>query len=280
MHMRSSTAAVVVLAVVAFVFALLILAQLKFDPIAIDPHWTGTPLPPCFVDAKACEGHLLGTDELGRDVLARLGRGGEITLGLSLIAVLFEIAIGASFGALSRYGGRSLKYTIDRVAAALSCYPVWPFLIVIVCVATPPTRSAMPPIALAAILAILLSPQVIHIIGSADDPRNIAPAGFNQAARDFARIIAILATVDFFRFGIQPPTPTWGNMLGLMAENFQVAWWAAVFPAICLFLAVLSWRFSGVDFSEAARVRTLEQVSHDRQGHSLGRKRPHGSRRA
>ena len=54
------------------------------------------------------------------------------------------------------------------------------------------------------------------------------------------RIIVLLATLDFFGHGIQPPTASWGNMLSDAQEDITIAWWAAVFPAICLFGAVLA----------------------------------------
>jgi peptide/nickel transport system permease protein len=192
------------------------------------------------LDANTCEGHLLGTDELGRDLLARLGYGGEISLGLSLIAVIFEVVLGVGFGVLACYGSVALNYGILRVAEALSCFPAWPFVIFMIYIATSPTRETLPLIALAAVTAVLLSPQIIRLIGSAGHQSDIVTSVSNQAARDFTRIIVLLATVDFFGFGVQPPTPTWGNMLAGTPENLQIAWWAAVFPAVCLFLAVLT----------------------------------------
>ncbi len=255
------TAVVTALAVPILIFGLLVLAQIPFDPINIDPHWSGTPLPPCFMDAKACFGHVLGTDEVGRDVLARLGYGGEISLGLSLIAVFVEVALGVGFGILSRYGGVALKFVIMRVADAISCFPAWPFLILIVVLATPPTRVTLPAIAIAAIIAILLSPQIIRLISSGSNLRDIVYAVSNNAARDFARVTVIFATIDFFGWGVQPPTPTWGNMLANMQENFLLAWWAAVFPAVCLFGAILT--------TEVMRRRLLRTAANSHVGPSL-----------
>ncbi|HXM18441.1 MAG TPA: hypothetical protein VN934_06475 [Candidatus Tumulicola sp.] len=212
---------------------------MQFNPNDIDPHWTGTPLPPCFLDAKACFGHVLGTDEVGRDVLARLGRGGEISLGLSLITVFFEIAFGAGFGILSRYGGAVLKFTILRVADALSCFPAWPFLMLIVILATPPDHATLKAIFIAAIIAILLSPQILRPI-AIGNLRDVVHAVSDHAARDLTRIIVLFATIDFFGWGVQPPTPTWGAMLADWPENVMLAWWSVVFPAVCLFGAILT----------------------------------------
>lgn len=252
------TAVVTASAALAIIFTFLLLGQMRFDPNSIDPHWIGTPLPPCFVDARTCEGHVLGTDELGRDVLARLGYGGKISVGLSLIAVFFEVALGAVFGILSRYGGVVLKNVIISMADALSCFPAWPFLVVTIFLVTPPTRSTLPAIVLAAITGLLLSPQIIRPIATVSKLSDMLHAVSHHSARDLGRIIVILATVDFFGFGIQPPTPTWGNMLAPLPENFQIAWWVAVFPAFCLFLAVLA--------TEIIRRRILRSAANSNVG--------------
>ena len=236
--MSRRIAVVTILAVLTTLF--LVSAQVKFDPNSIDVHWYGLPLPPCFVDAKACEGHVLGTDDIGRDVLARLVYGGQVSLGLSLIAVAMELALGIVFGMLARYGGAVLKFVIMRSGDAISCFPAWPFLVVMVFVGTPPSRASLPGFVLVAITGILFSPQIARLIATVGDVRTFVPAASNLAARDLTRIIVLLATVDFFGLGIQPPTASWGNMLTNAQENITIAWWVGVFPAICIFGAVLA----------------------------------------
>src|SRR5579863_7411889 len=100
--MSRRTAVVATIAICSVAFLLLVVAQQGFDPDTIDTHWSGTPLPPCFVNADACFGHVLGTDVLGRDILARLGRGGEVSLGLTLVTLVFELAFGIMLGVLAR----------------------------------------------------------------------------------------------------------------------------------------------------------------------------------
>lgn len=254
-------AVVTALAIAALFFALLVLAQIQFNPNDIDPRWTGTPLPPCFMDAKACLGHVLGTDEVGRDVLARLGYGGEVSLGLSLFAVFFEVALGVGFGIVARYGGVVLRFSIMRTAEAVSSFPAWPFLMLIVILGTPPAKATLSAIYIAAIIAILLSPQLIRPIVTVGNLHDIAHAVSNNAARDFARIIVLFATIDFFGWGVQPPTPTWGAMLANAYENLEIAWWAAMFPAICLFGVLLT--------IEIMRRRLLRSGANSHVGPSL-----------
>ena len=238
--MSRRTAVVTILAALAVLFVLLVRAQLKFDPNAIDVHWFGTALPPCFVDAGACAGHVLGTDDLGRDVLARLVYGGQVSLGLSLIALAMELALGVVFGLFARYGGAVLKFVIMRFGDAISCFPAWLFLVVIVFVGTPPSRAGLSGFALAAIAAILFSPRIARLIATVGGVRTVVLAVSDQAARDLGRVIVLLATVDFVGLGIQPPTASWGNMLVDAAQNMIIAWWVAVLPALCIFGAVLA----------------------------------------
>lgn len=251
------------LAVLAIIVLLLIAAQMKFDPNFIDENWTGTPLPPCFVNANACVGHILGTDELGRDLLARIGRGGEVTLGVSLVAVILEVTFGISFGALARYGGTVLKFVITRIGEGISCFPPWPFLVGIVFLVTPPGKATLSPGLLAAITAMLFSPQIARLIEADAGSIGVVSAVANQAARDYSRIIMVLATVDYFGLGVQPPTPTWGNMLRNLGESVSTGWWSVVFPLLSIFAATLT--------IEIMRRRLLAPPSGAANGTDIGR---------
>src|ERR1700693_1237928 len=104
MHKRAGIAAILVILI-----ALLVLSyspQIESAANAIDQaHWQGYPMPPCFLDAKLCGGHVLGTDENGRDMLARLMVGARLSLGVTLLAAILELAFGVVFGTLVRRGG-------------------------------------------------------------------------------------------------------------------------------------------------------------------------------
>jgi len=219
----------------AFLFG----TPVKFDPNVIDPHWYGVPLSPCFVNAKACFGHTLGTDELGRDVLARLVVGGRVSLGLSLIAVVLELIFGIIFDAVSHIGGVVLKFIIARFAEAISCFPAWPFLLGMTVIGRPPSQATLSGFVFAALTATLFWPRVMRLVAAAGSVRGAIPVVLNQAALDWAQIIALLAAVDFTGFGIQPPTASWGDMLVDWPEKLTLDWWSVLFPALCLFSAVL-----------------------------------------
>lgn len=233
---------IVALLLALFVAALFIYAfvQSRFDPNGIDRNWTGTPIPPCFISATGCYGHVLGTDELGRDVLTRIAYGGVVSLGVSLIAVVFALGLGIGAGTLARVGGAPLRYIVESVASALACFPSWAFLVVLIAVnARGPGFEG--PLIPAALAALVFAPAIFRITTDGGSLRGKTRALANQAARDWSQIIVLLATVDAVGIGLTPPVASWGAMLSLLNEPeiTSGAWWIGVFPALALIAALL-----------------------------------------
>ena len=103
-----------------------------FDPNAIDNvHWQGTPLPPCFQDAAQCGGHPLGTDEVGRDMLSRMLFGARVSLAVGLFAVIMELLIGSTLGAVAGYYGGWIDYALMRLTDVFLSIPLLPLLLVL-----------------------------------------------------------------------------------------------------------------------------------------------------
>jgi peptide/nickel transport system permease protein len=223
---------------------------------AIDPNWQGNPLPPCFVNAGACYGHLLGTDEIGRDVLARLALGARVTLGLSFCATALSLAVGVALGTLARRGGEVVTFVVFAVADAVSSVAKWPFIIAVVAInALTHHVGYLQPATLAILAALLFWPTVARLTLGAENPRDITGPLLAQTLADWAALVLVLATVDFFGFGVQPPLPSWGNMLANVQSNMQTDWWVAVAPAICLFTAIFILRIASGTFGLAAPSR-------------------------
>src|SRR5271165_894099 len=133
-RLRRHKLAIAGIAVLALMILAAVLAkQLSpFDPNAIDNvHWQGTPLPPCFQDAAQCGGHSLGTDEVGRDLLSRLLFGARISLAVGLFAVLMEILIGATLGAIAGYYGGWIDFALMRLTDVFLSIPILPLLLVL-----------------------------------------------------------------------------------------------------------------------------------------------------
>jgi peptide/nickel transport system permease protein len=224
--------------------ALLAFVALSFIPTqtanTVDPQWSGNPMPPCFQDATNCGGHLLGTDEIGRDLLARLVVGARVSLGVSLLAAFLALAAGVALGGIARYGGPFAKFAILCAADAVSCFAKWPFIVVLVVLFSATAhKAAFSPPALAAATATFFWPQASRAVALGGDLRDVAQRLLHQSGHDWPVIVLLLATVDFFGFGIQPINPSLGNMLSNAQMNLaQNTWWAGYLPGICLFAIV------------------------------------------
>ena len=272
------------------VLALMILAAIfagqlaPFDPNFIDngtaavPHWNGTPLPPCFQDKELCWGHPLGTDEVGRDLLSRLLFGARISLTVGLSAVLMEVLIGTILGAISGYYGGWVDYIIMRVTDVFLSIPLLPLLLVLTAiVAASSTKASLSFGVIVIIIGALSWPTVARLVrasflslrerefaeaaralGNSDRriifrhllPNAVAPIVV-QATLDVAGVIITESTLSFLGLGIQPPTASWGNMLANAQSNLSIAWWAAVFPGLCILVTVLSINYMGDGLRDA-----------------------------
>ena len=237
MHRRS----LVVPILVACAFVALLTAGLfvtnanTIDDIA----WKGDPVPPCFVNAALCGGHLLGTDEVGRDLVARIVTGARVTLGVSFLAALLTLAFAAILAALARFGGPVVRFFVTRLGVGVSSMPAWLFLVALVDVgASVRAHMALSWTMLAVVTAAIFWPKMVALLGSA--PASVPVV--NRFLRDWASIILTLSTIEFFGYGTMPPNASWGNMLSSMEATLQTGWWVGVFPGICIFVTVLALR--------------------------------------
>jgi peptide/nickel transport system permease protein len=280
---KLAMAGVIVLALM--VLAAIFAGQLApFDPNAIDngttavPHWNGMPLPPCFQDKTLCWGHPLGTDEVGRDLLSRLLFGARISLTVGLFAVIMEILIGTFLGALAGYYGGWVDYALMRLTDVFLSIPILPLLLVLTAiVAASSSKAALSFGVIILIIGALSWPSVARLVrasflslrerefaeaaravGNSDGriifrhllPNAVAPIVV-QATLDVAGVIILESTLSFLGMGIQPPTASWGSMLANAQSNLQQAWWAAVFPGLCILITVLAINYIGDGLRDA-----------------------------
>ena len=251
------------LAVVFIAIAALIVgaAALQSASVSIDnAHWAGYPMPPCFQNAKICGGHVLGTDENGRDLLARLVVGSRTSLGISFFTLLLELIFGIALGALARRGGSVVRFVILRSTDALASFPGWALVLAVMLLDWRTHRSAFWIGTVVILTAALFSPHVVRLVAGSVERSRLFADLLAQAGRDAGQIILFLATVDFFGWGVQPPTPSLGNMLSNMQPNVEMAWWNAILPALCIFAFV---------FPLQIAVRRLE-AGHGRQDQMSG----------
>jgi peptide/nickel transport system permease protein len=243
------------------------------DPNFIDQvHWQGYPLAP------GVAGHLLGTDENGRDLLSRLMFGAQISLTVAIFAVLMEIAIGTVLGAVSGYYGGYVDYWIMRLTDVFLSIPILPLLLVLTAIVSATTNKASLSFAVIVIIIGGLSwpgtarlvrgsflslrekefAEAARALGNKDGriifrhllPNAVAPI-IVQATLDIANVIVLESTLSFLGFGIQPPTASWGNMLANAEANMSIAPWVAIFPGLCILITVLSVNYLGDGLRDA-----------------------------
>ncbi|MBV8245812.1 MAG: ABC transporter permease [Candidatus Eremiobacteraeota bacterium] len=243
-----------------------------FDPNWIDPRWQGPPLAP------GAFGHLLGSDEVGRDLLSRLIWGARISLTVGIAATTMEIVIGTVLGALAGYYGGWVDYLLMRITDVFLSIPLLPLLLVLTAiVAASSSKAALnfgvivliigglswPPVA-RLVRASFLSlrerefAEAARALGNRDAriifrhllPNAMAPI-IVQATLDVANVIILESALSFLGFGIQPPTASWGNMLANAQSNLSVAWWAAVFPGLCILVTTLAINYMGDGLRDA-----------------------------
>jgi peptide/nickel transport system permease protein len=233
-----------------------------YDPIATS--WTLVRKPPSAL-------HWFGTDDLGRDVLARVVYGARASLLAGAISVGIAFGLGVPFGLLSGYRGGFIDGLISRITdAMLAC----PFLILAIALAAflgPSLSNAMIAIGVTTtpIFVRLTRGQVMgvkvedyveaaHAMGN---PRwrialfhilpNIMPALLVQATLSIAAAIIAEAALSFLGLGQQPPTPSWGRMLNSAQRFLTQAPWMALWPGLAIFLVVLSFNLVGDGLRDA-----------------------------
>lgn len=245
--------AVVAVVVVAALFAP---ALSPFDPLEQDiaqrlrePGWE---------DSQG-HAHPLGTDHLGRDILARIIYGSRIALMVGLSAVLISGILGMGIGLCAGYFGGRTDDFLMRLADIQLAFPFILLAIAVIGVLGPSLRNIIIVIGVSSwvVYARVVRGEVLSIrerefvqaavaLGSGDGRilvRHVLPNALTPwlvvATLDMARVIVIESALSFLGLGVQPPTPTWGGMLADGRVYLSTAWWLATFPGIAILVTVL-----------------------------------------
>lgn len=233
-------------------------AEINYDAMTAGPSWQ----------------HLLGTDEIGRDVLSRLIYGARVSLQIVLVAIVLSLFLGGAIGLVSGYLGGRVDNVLMRIMDGLLAFPLLVLALGVIAVLGPDLINAI--IALAVVnipgFARLVRGQVLSVrerdfvlaarsIGASDIRIMIhhvwpSVAG-NVIVYSSLRASSVLITessLAFLGLGAEPPTPTWGQMLATAMEYWG-AWWMSIFPGLAIFFAALAFNFLGDGIRDAMDVR-------------------------
>jgi peptide/nickel transport system permease protein len=215
--------------------------------------------------------HLFGTDNLGRDVLSRTIYGARVSLSAGVIAVGLATLAGLVFGMIAGFFGGVLDEIIMRVVDAMLAFPFLVLAITLAAVLGPNLQNAMLAIAVvsAPVFARLARGQVLsererdyvqaaHALGSSDWRivthhllPNIAGPIIIQASLSVAGAILAESSLSFLGLGVQPPTPSWGEMLNTARGYLRDAPWTATAPGSLIFISVLAFNLLGDGLRDA-----------------------------
>jgi peptide/nickel transport system permease protein len=203
--------------------------------------------------------HLLGTDHLGRDILARIIFGAQPALMVGFAAVAISGLLGMAVGLVSGYFGGRVDDVFMRLADIQLAFPFILLAIAVIGVLGPSLPVIIVVIGVSSwvVYARVVRGSVLSLrerefvqaafaLGSRDGRillRHILPNALTPwmvvATLDMARVIVIESALSFLGLGVQPPTPTWGGMLADGRVYISTAWWLATFPGLAILVSVL-----------------------------------------
>ena len=203
--------------------------------------------------------YLLGTDELGRDLLSRIIYGSRVSLLVAITSVFVSLILGTTLGVMAGYFRGWVEAVIMRVADVVLSVPALLLAIITVIVLEPGLLSLIAVlgftrwprytrVAYGQTLSVATRPYVVaarfHRAGAFWlMPRHILPNILNPlivvATLEFGLMILFEAGLSFLGIGIQPPTASWGAMMSVGRNYLNTAWWIATYPGLCLFMLVL-----------------------------------------
>jgi peptide/nickel transport system permease protein len=220
--------------------------------------------PPFFMSGGSLS-HLLGTDNLGRDILSRMFFGARISLSVALLVIAISSVIGTTLGMIAGYLGGRFDALLMRVTDAALAFPAL-LIALLLGVALGPSFGTVV-LALSALgwapYSRMMRGEVVklrgedfvaqaRIIGSSTVRiimKHIFPNVINTLVvlmtMSVGLVILIEASLSFLGAGIPPPTPSWGSMVSDGRNLFAQAWWISLFPSLAIGLVVLSGNFLG-----------------------------------
>ncbi|MFW5501185.1 MULTISPECIES: ABC transporter permease [unclassified Maridesulfovibrio] len=209
--------------------------------------------------------HLFGTDALGRDVFARMLYGGRVSLWVGFVAVGISTAIGLALGLAAGYFGGLVDEIIMRGVDVMLCFPSFFLILAVIAFLEPGLTNIMIVIGFTSWMGVarlvraetlslrkrdfvqasrLAGAGPIRIMLTHILPNAITPV-LVSATLGVAGAILVESSLSFLGLGVQPPDPSWGNLLMDGKEVLEIAPWLSIFPGMAILLTVLGYNLLG-----------------------------------
>jgi peptide/nickel transport system permease protein len=220
--------------------------------------------------------HWLGTDELGRDVLTRIIYGARISLKVGFVSVGIAALIGTVAGLFAGYYGGWVDQLLMRFVDIMLCFPTFFLMLAVIAMLEPSIWYIMIIIGLTGWMGVarLVRAEVLSLrerdfilaaraIGASDMRiifRHILPNALSPvivtATLGVAGAILTESALSFLGIGVQPPIPSWGNMLTAGKDYLEFAWWLSLFPGLAILVTVIAYNLVGEGLRDALDPRS------------------------
>lgn len=256
----SVTGAIIVLALITI--SLLAPFIAPYDPTSIDVYNVLSP------PTKA---HVFGTDELGRDLLSRIIWGSRVSLKVGFVAVGIAIMIGIIIGSIAGFYGGRVDAILMRFVDMMLAFPTFFLILAVIAILEPNIFTIMAVIGVTGwmdvarlVRAEFLTLRERDFVDAARAlgirnkrlivrhilPNALSPV-FVAATFGVAGAILTESGLSFLGLGVQPPDPSWGNILTAGKDNIEIAWWLSLYPGLAILITVLSYNLVGEGLRDA-----------------------------